>query len=187
MADGTHALELLAEDHQRVEELFVRLERTADPQERTEIVHAVIHELAVHGEVEELIFYPRLRVAVPDGHDLAERALHEHGEIKETLNVLDRLTAADGAFDGLVRALMDDVRQHVAEEEHDLFPTIREAVSDTDLRGMGDLMSKAKALVPTRPHPRAPTNPIAKLATSAPVTLVDRVRDALRQATTPSG
>ncbi|HVM14346.1 MAG TPA: hemerythrin domain-containing protein, partial [Egibacteraceae bacterium] len=182
MADDTDALELIAADHRKVEDLFSRFERSSDPQERTEIVHEVVHELVVHGEVEELVFYPRLRQAVPDGSDLADEALHEHVEMKETLNDLDGMTADDDAFDERMRELMDEVRHHVEEEESDIFPKVRQAISEDDLRDMGDRMQRAKAMVPTRPHPNAPTGPVGKLAAGAPVAIVDRVRDALRNA-----
>lgn len=187
MADQMDALELITEDHGRVEQLFAGYEQSTDTHERTEIVHAVIHELAVHGEVEELIFYPRLRAAVPDGDELAEEAVHEHLEIKETLNALDGMTAEDDGFDEHMRTLIDEVRHHVQEEEDDILPKVRAALSASDLRDLGEDMRRAKALVPTRPHPGAPTGPMAKLAASPPVAIVDRVRDAVRGAASQRG
>lgn len=182
MADDTDALELIAADHRKVEDLFSRFEQATDAQIRTEIVHAVVHELAVHGEVEELVFYPRLREAVPDGNDLVEEALHEHVEMKETLNALDGMTADDDGFDERMRELMDEMRHHVQEEENDIFPKVRDAISNHDLREMGERMQRAKLMVPTRPHPKAPTSPVGKTLGAPVLGLVDRVRDALRNA-----
>lgn len=182
MADHPDAIELIVADHRTVEGLFTRYERATDPQERTEIVHEVIHELAVHGEVEELVFYPRLRAAVAGGDDLAEEAIHEHVEMKETLNALDAMTADDSEFDTRMRELMGEVRHHVQEEENDILPKVRDAVSEQDLRDMGEAMERAKSMVPTRPHPKAPTGALGKLATGAPVALIDRVRDGIREA-----
>lgn len=182
MATDTHALELLGSDHRMVEDLFTRYEKSTDVQERTEIVHEVIHELAVHGEVEELVFYPRLRQAVPDGNELAEEAVHEHVEMKETLNALDGMTADEDGFDKRMGELIAEVRHHVQEEENDIFSKIRDAVSDDELRTMGERMQRAKSMVPTRPHPNAPTGPAGKAAAGAPVALMDRVRDAVRSA-----
>lgn len=175
------ALELIAADHQRVEDLFTRYEKSTDTKDKTDIAHEVIHELAVHGEVEELVFYPRLRDAVPDGTDLADEAIHEHVEMKETLNKLDSMTAEDPEFDGTMRELMAEVRHHVEEEENDIFPKIREAVDAAQLQRLGASLQGAKAMVPTRPHPWAPTGPVGKLAASPPVALIDRVRDQVRK------
>lgn len=176
------ALTLLANDHRKVESLFARYEGTTDPQEQTEVVHEVIHDLAVHGEVEELIFYPELRDAVADGDALASEAIHEHLEIKQTLNDLDEMTADDDGFDEKMRSLMGEVRHHVQEEEGELFAKIRDALTPERLNDLGQSMEKAKGMVPTRPHPAAPTSPGGKMAAGAPaLALVDRVRDAVRK------
>src|SRR3712207_3107682 len=119
------AITLLTEDHRKVESLFARYESSRDPQEQTEIVHEVIHELAIHGEIEELIFYPALRNALPDGDGLADEAVHEHVEIKETLNELDKMTAGDEGFDTKMRELMAEVRHHVEDEEAEVLPKFR--------------------------------------------------------------
>jgi hemerythrin superfamily protein len=182
MAGGTSALDLIAQDHRSVEELFQRYETSQDPEERTQIVHKVIHDLAVHGEVEELLFYPRVRKAVPEGDRLVEEALHEHLEMKQTLNELDSMTADDVGFDDRMRQLMNEVRHHVAEEENEIFPTVRLAVSQEDLAALGQRLERAKSFVPTRPHPRAPTSPAGKAVAAPGAALIDRIRDAIRKA-----
>lgn len=180
MAESTNAVDLLTRDHREVERLFGEYEAATDPGRRTEIVHEVVHELAVHGEIEELLFYPRLREVLPDGDELADEAVHEHLEIKRTLNELDSMSADDDGFDDRMRTLMAEVRHHVEEEESELFPAIREAVSEEELDDLGRALDGARSMVPTRPHPSAPTSPLAKAATSPPVALIDRVRDAIR-------
>jgi hemerythrin superfamily protein len=178
---GMDAIELLTDDHRTVEKLFTQYEQSSDPDEQTRIVHEVVHELAVHGEIEELLFYPRIRQHLGDSE--ADEAIHEHLEIKQTLNELDKMSAGDEGFDQRMRELMAEVRHHVEEEESDIFPRFREAVPAEDLQSLGTKLDRAKKLVPTRPHPAAPTNPVGKLAASPPAALIDRVRDALRAAT----
>jgi hemerythrin superfamily protein len=182
VADQLDAVQVLTRDHREVENLFARYESSTDPDEQTTLAHEIVHELAVHGEIEELLFYPRVRTALGDGNALADEAIHEHVEIKQTLNDLDKMTAADDGFDAKMRELMAEVRHHVEEEESDIFPTYREKVPAEDLEKLGVALARAKKLVPTRPHPAAPTGPLAKAATSPPVALIDRVRDALRAA-----
>jgi hemerythrin superfamily protein len=180
MAEAIDGVQVLINDHRTVEDLFSQYEKASDPGEQTRIVHQVIHELAVHGEIEELLFYPRLRTALGDGNALADEAIHEHVEIKQTLNALDKMKAGDDGFDTLMKELMAEVRHHVEEEERDIFPAIRAAMPAKQLEQLGRSLQGAKAIVPTRPHPAAPTGPIGKLATSPPVALVDRVRDVVR-------
>lgn len=180
MSEQPDAVDVLTRDHRHIEDLFASYESTSDPAEQTKVAHAVVHDLAVHGEIEELLFYPRIRAVLPDGDALADEAVHEHLEIKRTLNDIDRMRADDDAFDGKMRALMAEVRHHVEEEESELFPRIRDAVGRDDLVDLAAHLETARAMVPTRPHPNAPTQPLAKVATSPPVVLVDWVRDAIR-------
>ncbi len=182
MADAKDAVALLTRDHREVESLFGRYEAATDVETRTEVAHQVVHDLAVHGEIEELRFYPRLREVLDEGDRLADEAIEEHVAIKETLNAIDSMSAYEEGFDPRMRELIAQVRHHVEEEEHELFPRIREALSDEDLRDLGSRLDRARSLVPTRPHPSAPTSPGAKAVAGPPVALVDRIRDALRSA-----
>lgn len=182
MADSMDAVETLTKDHREVEALFGRYEAATDDDTKTEIAHQVVHDLAVHGEIEELRFYPRIREVLDDGDSLADEAIQEHVDIKETLNAVDSMSAQDDGFDQRMRELIAEVRDHVEEEERELFPRIRQALSADDLRELGSQLDRSRSLVPTRPHPNAPTSPGAKLAASPPVALVDRVRDAIRSA-----
>lgn len=129
MVDAADVLRVLANDHQHVEDLFQRYEAASDPAEKTRIAHTIVHELAVHGEIEELYFYPRLRNEFHDGAELVEGAVGEHVEMMQTLNDIDSLTAEDDEFDGLMRTLVREVRHHVRGEEADLFPRAREVLN----------------------------------------------------------
>ncbi|HVL97782.1 MAG TPA: hemerythrin domain-containing protein [Egibacteraceae bacterium] len=180
MESNTDAIELLTRDHRHIETLFEQYEGTTDVEERTKIAHEVVHDLAVHGEIEELLFYPRLRAAVPDGEALADEAVDEHLEIKQTLNEVDKMTADEAGFDQRMQQLVSEVRHHVEEEESTLFPRVREALSADELASLGRALDGARSIVPTRPHPSAPTGPIGKLAAAPAAALVDRVRDAVR-------
>lgn len=180
MPDNRDAVQVLTDDHREVEDLFGQYAKSSDTGEQTRIVHRVIHELAVHGEIEELLLYPRLRTALSDGNDVADEAVHDHLEIKRTLNELDKMSAGDEGFADRMRELMSEVRAHVEEEEGQIFPALRDAFDAEQLRSLGSSLQAAKSFVPTRPHPSAPTGPIGKLAASPPVALVDRVRDQLR-------
>ncbi len=77
--------------------------------------------------------------------------------------------------------LMESVRHHVEEEEDELFPEVREALTRKQLAELGEAMEEAKKTVPTRPHPRAPDTPPGNLVAGAGAAVVDKVRDAVRQ------
>src|SRR5215207_5218685 len=62
--EGNDAIELLTEDHRRVDELFEEYESAKDEAEdeaKEELVARICLELTVHATVEEEIFYPAAR------------------------------------------------------------------------------------------------------------------------------
>jgi hemerythrin superfamily protein len=79
-----NALELLDADHIAVKHLFVEYARLAfaAPQasasERRELAARICQELTVHAQIEEEVFYPAVRAAVPDAAPLLHEAQAEH-------------------------------------------------------------------------------------------------------------
>ena len=110
------AITLLKDDHRTVEGLFQRYENGLDGEEKQQVVHEIIRELAVHAAIEEQVLYPAVRQAFPRGEDLAEEGIDEHQEVKETLAELDGMDPSDPGFDQRVLSLIRDVRHHVEEE-----------------------------------------------------------------------
>ncbi|HEX2032097.1 MAG TPA: hemerythrin domain-containing protein [Actinomycetota bacterium] len=172
-----NAIDLIVQDHREVEELFAELEEGDG--DRTALVQDVIRELSIHAAIEEQFLYPAMRRSLPDGDQLVEEALDEHQEAKEVLAELDGMEEEDPDFDARVRTLIQDVRHHVEEEEGELLPKIRTALSDSELEEMGERMERAKAVAPTRPHPRAPSTPPGVMVAGAVAGVVDRARDAV--------
>ena len=170
-----NAIDLIVQDHREVDELFGELEDGGG--DRTALVHDVIRELSIHAAIEEQFLYPAMR-RLPGGEELVEEALDEHQEAKEALSELDGMDEDEPDFDAKVRSLIQDVRHHVEEEESDLLPKLRAALSDSELEELGQRMERGKAMAPTRPHPRAPSTPPGVVVAGAVAGVVDRARDA---------
>jgi hemerythrin superfamily protein len=174
------AISLLKDDHRTVERLFKRFEKTGDRAlvDRRRIVNEIIRELSIHAEIEETIFYPAVREAVPPTEDMVLESLEEHHVVKWLLSELDGMAPDAERFEAKVTVLMENVRHHVKEEESDLFPKVRRALSRKALDDMGEAMGRAKAVVPTRPHPRSPDTPPGNLVTGVVASALDRAREA---------
>jgi hypothetical protein len=67
----------------------------------------------------------------------------------------------------------------VQEEENELFPEMRAAVSEDQLRAMGAEIAAAKKMAPTHPHPNAPSTPPGNIVAGAAAAVMDKVRDAV--------
>jgi hemerythrin superfamily protein len=174
------AISLLKDDHRAVENLFKRFEKTGDRAlaERRRIVDDIIKELSVHAEIEETVFYPAVREAVPRTEDEVLEALEEHHVAKWVLSELDGMDPGAERFEAKVMVLIENVRHHVKEEESELFPQVRKALSRKALADMGVALQQAKAVAPTRPHPRSPDTPPGNIVSGVVASALDRAREA---------
>ncbi|MEU9014493.1 hemerythrin domain-containing protein [Streptomyces sp. NPDC048479] len=180
MAHGGDIIDELTTDHQEVEELFTNIEKLPSGESRRkQYADQVTMELVRHSVAEEAYLYPAVREHVPGGEALAEKELGDHAAAERTMKDLEGCAADDPRFDALIAGLMTEIRQHVADEESNLFPRLRQACSAEMLNDLGDKVQKAKKIAPTRPHPSAPDTPPANKLLAPGVGLVDRLRDAL--------
>jgi hemerythrin superfamily protein len=174
------AIELLTQDHREVEQLFERFEQaTGDTEQKGKIAQEIIQELSIHASIEEEVFYPEVRAAVPASEGLVEHSLEEHQEVKEALAELDSMGPGDPGYHQKMMRVITDVTEHVQEEEEKMFPKVREALSGNQLLEIGSKMEEAKGRAPTRPHPKAPNQPPGNKIAGPAAAAVDRARDKL--------
>ncbi|MFF2432128.1 hemerythrin domain-containing protein [Streptomyces mirabilis] len=180
MGHGGDVIAELTTDHEEVELLFTRLEELppGDPRRKLYADQATI-ELVRHAVAEEAYLYPAVRTHVPSGDALADRELEDHASAERTMKDLERCEANDPEFDRLISRLMTEIRTHVADEEGNLFPRLRESCSAEILNELGNKVRQAKKTAPTRPHPSAPDKPPANKLLAPGIGTVDRMRDAL--------
>src|SRR3954453_2817499 len=181
-SDQRDVIEVLTHDHREVEQMFAELESlrggtSEDAQSRRkDLVEQVTIELVRHSVAEEVLVYPQVAKKVSE--EEAERARHEHAEAEETMQRLERLDPDDAAFDGELATLMREIREHVAEEEGEMFVHMRQVFDEDKLRKMGSRVEAFKKVAPTPPHPSVPNQPLPRLAAGSVAALLDRMRDA---------
>jgi hemerythrin superfamily protein len=175
-----NALTLLKEDHRTVEHLFERwimVRPEEGPAVKRRLVDDMIRELSIHAAIEEQVFYPAVREALPEGHELVEHSLEEHQEAKGLLAELQGLEPGEPGFEERVGTLIVDVREHVEEEEGQIFPKLQVAIGEGGLERIGEALERAKKVAPTRPHPHAPARPPMNLLAGTAAGALDRARD----------
>jgi hemerythrin superfamily protein len=147
------AIVLLKDDHKQVERLFKQFEKAGDNAHQTkrEIVDEVIKELTTHAYIEETLFYPTARAAVPETGEHVLESVEEHHVVAWMLSELAHTEPADERFDAKMTVLMENVRHHVEEEEKEWFPQVRKAMGRKDLQNLGEKMQAAKSSAPSDP------------------------------------
>ncbi len=178
------AITLLVKDHQTVETLFAKFEQTGPRavKARKTLADRIVHELSVHAVIEEQVLYPAIRESLPEVEDDVLEALEEHHVAKWVLSEIDGMSPDHERFQAKVTVLIENVRHHVEEEEEELFPKVRKALSTEQLEQIGEALAEARKIAPTRPHPKAPDTPPGNIAAGAGAALLDKARDAARGA-----
>jgi hemerythrin-like domain-containing protein len=128
------AIEMLIEDHRKVQKMFKQFEKMKDAgeeQEKRELVEQTCAELKVHTQIEEEIFYPAAREALEEG-DLIAEALVEHGSAKQLIEQLEVMDGGGEAFDATFIVLGEYVNHHITEEQNEMFPKLKKAQLDWD-------------------------------------------------------
>ncbi|MEU3186259.1 hemerythrin domain-containing protein [Streptomyces sp. NPDC006923] len=147
------AIVLLKDDHKTVEKLFKEFEKAGENAHKTKkrIADKVIEELTVHTWIEEEVFYPAARKAVPETADHVLESVEEHHVVLWMLSELAGLDPADERFDAKMTVLMENVRHHVEEEEQEWFPEVRAALGRNRLVELGEELAAAKPTAPRDP------------------------------------
>jgi hemerythrin superfamily protein len=158
---ATDAIALLKADHRTVEGLFKQFEKTGDRalKTRKSLVTKILRELVTHTHIEEEVFYPFVRSLSKKLNDEVLEALEEHHGAKATLAELQIMEMSDERYEAKVTVLIENVRHHVKEEEHELFPTVRRSASRRDLIELTPSLEAARATAPARALPNAPDTP----------------------------
>jgi hemerythrin superfamily protein len=142
------ACDLLDADHRAVKKMFKEYEeltksrgRTA-AQKKMNLARQICHEVTVHAQIEEEIFYPAVRAAIKDT-DLVAEAEVEHQSAKDLIAQIEGMDAADEMFDAKVTVLGEYIDHHVKEERGEMFPKAR-AARKLDLVAMRDELAARK-------------------------------------------
>jgi hemerythrin superfamily protein len=142
-AKSAAAIDLLKEDHQRVEKAFKDFEKLDrdDGQAVQALVRMVCEELKVHTTIEEEIFYPAVRGAIDD-EDLMNEASVEHETAKMLIEQLENMPPDDPNYHATFTVLGEYVMHHVEEEEDEMFPAARK--TDLDFEDLAQRMKQRK-------------------------------------------
>jgi hemerythrin superfamily protein len=131
------------QDHRKVEEIFKQFEQGIEVQEAQQLLTRLYKELSLHALSEENVFYPAL-AAYPDMSKQLKDAFKEHAEVKALFGELVSLDMTTSEWRDKMGILMRNVKQHVEEEERNVFPAARQFLNAEKLQRLADELNKAK-------------------------------------------
>ena len=136
------AIELLEGQHREVEELFAKFEKAGENARKTKekLCREISDKMAVHATIEEKLFYPESKT--DDTEDMLREAVEEHLSVKRVLSDLLETEVTDEQFDARMKVLKEQIEHHVEEEEEELFPKVKKALSEDELEDLGARMEE---------------------------------------------
>jgi hemerythrin-like domain-containing protein len=151
------AIVILRDDHKEVRGLFREFEQPGTSKARKgTIVKKLIQLLTVHTYIENEVMYPQVRRLLPELEDDVLESYEEHHVADVLVMELATMKPADERFVAKATVLIENVRHHMDEEESEWFPKVREGLSRTQLRELGEQLLAAK-----KRAPRSPAQPSA--------------------------
>lgn len=133
-------MDLLKKQHREVEALFKKIQKSEDPQECRQLLEEMRHNLELHMQIEEEIFYPAVReVESKKAEEMVLEAYEEHGVVKLVLERLPEVDPEDERFHAKMTVLSELVKHHVEEEEKEMFKLAKK-IDKEELRSIGERM-----------------------------------------------
>ncbi|MEJ7862450.1 MAG: hemerythrin domain-containing protein [Pyrinomonadaceae bacterium] len=138
------AIELLKDDHDKVDRLFQKVKAT-DEGEHLALFKKIKAELDAHTHIEEKIFYPKLKEE-EELKDIVLEGIEEHRQAKMFLRELANLTEDSEKFEPKLKVLIEDIEHHVMEEEGEMFPKVKKVFDAATLQELGKQMAEEKQI-----------------------------------------
>jgi hemerythrin superfamily protein len=136
-----NAIAFLKADHRKINDLFKTYAITQDRAMKQRLAQDIFVALDIHTQLEDELFHPAFAEAADTpGKILVDNARQDHRMIADVIAALQALH--DAEFDAKFSELMEDVQNHVLEEEAEMFPQA-EALLHAD---MGDMCTGMQAM-----------------------------------------
>jgi hemerythrin superfamily protein len=132
-------------DHQKVNVLFAEIQGTQDASKRKEFFVQLANDLRAHALAEDEIAYPAVRGKYPES-DLQE-LYNEQDSWLPQLEAMDKMDVMSEQFMSEIRRLMDEVMDHVRQEESTFFAALRDNFSSQQLEQLATEFKAKKAEV----------------------------------------
>jgi hemerythrin superfamily protein len=137
---------LIRLDHNKVNTIFTEIGATKDPQKLQEYFGQLHKDLLAHAQAEEEVVYSRIRSFYGD-----ENTQELYDEQAEWRPLLDEIKAIDPAnadlFRSRIKDLMEQVGDHIRQEESTMFASIDKNCSDAEKEQMASQFKEVKRRV----------------------------------------
>ncbi|MEP0918044.1 hemerythrin domain-containing protein [Leptolyngbya sp. DQ-M1] len=137
--------DVLRMDHQKVNVLFAEIKGTQDPAKRKEFFMQLSGDLRAHAIAENEVAYPAVRGKYAES-DLQE-LYDEQNSWFPALDAMEKMDMTSDEFMSSLNRLMDEIMDHVRQEESTFFAALRDNFSDQQLEQIASEFKAKKSEV----------------------------------------
>jgi hemerythrin superfamily protein len=153
---SSDVITMLKMDHREVDALFMAVSKLSERafEQRRKLAEKICEALQVHSQFEQNVFYPPFRQRAED-HDEREtvlEAFEEHAQVDTLVGEIQEMDPRDERYEAKLMVLMDNVKHHVKEEEHEMFPIAKELFEKEELIEMGKRLMEMKRRAGMKVH-----------------------------------
>jgi len=143
---GQDAIALLKQDHKKVQGMLKKLQNAKNGDSRRNLFGQIQHDLKIHTQIEEEIFYPAFKNAsrTKEEKKLFFEANQEHHVVDLVLPEMETSSLGTEEFSAKAKVLLDLVEHHIEEEEDQMFPKAKKILGTERLRDLGMQMRRRK-------------------------------------------
>ncbi|GLA21728.1 hypothetical protein AnigIFM62618_000954 [Aspergillus niger] len=174
-------IDTIKTDHRKIEDYYSNVLNSTSDKEKVQWQNQFTWELARHSIAEELVVYPQLEKKLADGRGMADKNRNEHQSVKEQLKKFQNMKPSDPKFEPTIKALMQDLSEHIKEEESQDLPKLEDALSEEESERLSKSFGKTKMFVPSRSHPSAPDKPPFETVIGLMTAPIDHLADLFRK------
>ncbi|NNF64810.1 MAG: hemerythrin domain-containing protein [Acidimicrobiia bacterium] len=145
------ALAVLKSDHDKARKLFMEFRAAAEAKDNEKIADVtakIFEELETHTAIEERVFYPEVKKAGgAELEDLTAESNEEHHVVDVLMAEVKELTPSNDQYVAKMKVLIENVEHHAGEEEKEMFPQVRNLLSQEELDELGAALEREKWVV----------------------------------------
>jgi hemerythrin-like domain-containing protein len=129
-----YAVKLLKQDHRALLDCMAQFE-DALQEEKHSIAERYCKLLSLHTQIEEELLYPAAHEVLGSDSQLIAVAQVEHAVMKDLVSQIEDMEEVDELFEAKMQVVGELMRQHINEEEGEIFPKLERTSLDLDMLG----------------------------------------------------
>ncbi len=139
------ALDLLKDDHRRVEKLLAEMDETSesDAAKREDLFRRFTAEMQTHEIIEEEILYPALKDH-PKAKEVVLEGYEEHHVVDTIMNELNEVPFDHETWGAKFSVMKENIEHHIEEEEEEMFEKAEDIFDSEELDRLGARMQQRK-------------------------------------------